>query len=242
MKISQWIVLVSLSTVFGLFCASPVSSQCGIKEVSVVANRIKGGTESNQNEWPWLCSLVYKSEDKNGEFFCSATLISLKIVITAAHCIQDKGHEKRLSPNDFEVQLGRHNLSDKNELKRNATVLGPIIVIAMHPDWVPTDHENYRYDADIALLISERDTEYSHFIKPICLPDHDIQNVNGTTVGWGFTSDDEEDVEDTPRQAQVERVSQGNCFQEEHELEEIASERTFCVKGVDGEPCIGDSG
>lgn len=236
MNILQWTVVIS--SVFGLACANPVNSECGIKDVSDL-------TESNQkNEWPWLASLVYKSEDenKNGKFFCSGTLISLKSVLTAAHCMQNKVQEKRLNPSDFEVQLGRHNLSDENELQGNAKVLEPIIIIAMHPDWNPTDNDNYRYDADIALLIAEKAIQPSLYIRPICLPDRDLPNINASTVGWVFTGDDEDKVKKEPRQAQVERVSQEECFLEDHRLEKMTSNRTLCVKAVDGQPCSGDSG
>lgn len=246
MIIVKWLIVVYLVT--GLSYANqsenPVNYRCGKKEVP--KSMIRGGTESEQNEWPWLANLVYKSDDenKNGMFFCAATLISRKSVLTAAHCVQEKFRQTRLTVSDFEVQVGRHNLSDPDELKKFAKVLGPIITIATHPDWNPTDYDDYRYDADVALLIAENNIGSSPFIRPICLPDHDALNVIGTTVGWGFTSNDEDDTEDYPRQAEVTRVSPENCFLEENELGIISSNRTFCVKGIEGNagPCRADSG
>lgn len=40
----------------------------------------------------------------------------------------------RLNPSDFEVKLGRHNLSDNDEFEKSAKVFEPIIIIAMYPD------------------------------------------------------------------------------------------------------------
>lgn len=222
--------------------------RCGNK--SVVRGFIRKGNETSQNEWPWLANIIYKKKpgSRNEGLFCGATLISLKSVLTAAHCMQDKFRKRRLNPGDFEVHLGRHDLRDDNELNELGTKLHPIVIIAMHPDWIPTNFTNFRYDADIALLIANQNIEYSPYISPICLPGqvnaNDIDISVGTTVGWGFSSDDAVDVENKPRQAEVLRVSPEKCFLEEKDITIISSLRTFCARGVKAQegPCLGDSG
>lgn len=86
-----------------------------------------------RNNWPWLAAFVYTSKDPaiNGKFFCGATLLSMKSVITAAHCMQEKHTETRMNPSDVEVHLGRHNLSDDSEINKLAKVLPHIVIIAM---------------------------------------------------------------------------------------------------------------
>lgn len=44
--------------------------------------RVVGGNVTNANEFPWLAGL-----SKNGEFYCGATLITRKHLLTAAHCV-----------------------------------------------------------------------------------------------------------------------------------------------------------
>lgn len=237
MKILQWLVVVFI--VFGLSWKIANSAQCGKR--TVPSGFVAKGDEVTRKYWPWLAALILKEDQK---FFCGATLITLKTALTAAHCIQDKRVKERKNPKDFEVHLGRHDLSDKEELKKLAKTLDPIIIIAMHPDWNPTDYLNYQYDADIALLIAAKEVERSPFISPICLQDRDISNINGTIVGWGYSSDEKRKTEDIARQAEAEKVSLLDCFFEENALLAIASRRTFCVKGVvEGSgPCKGDSG
>lgn len=224
-------------TVFGLSCGNSISAQCGKEtiEQTVPTSFIKGGTASKH--WPWLVALIYK---KSGDFFCRATLISMKTALTAAHCIQQKYSTTRLNPTDVEVYLGRHNLSDSGELNKMAKVL-EIVKIAMHPDWDP---KNFRYDADIALLIASKEVERSSFISPICLPNREIQKHSGIIVGWGFSNDEKRKTEDIPRQAEAEKVPLIDCLLVDNDLVRIASKRTFCVKGVaEGSgPCKGDSG
>lgn len=112
----------------------------------------------------------------------------------------------------------------------------------MHPDWNPENYSDYRYDADLALIIAGKDIGESFHISPVCLPDLEI--LKGTVVGWGATSDEKRQSEDIPRQAEVEKVSQGDFFLEDPDLAMFSSKRTFCVKSVveGASPCNGDSG
>lgn len=237
MKMNILQCLGVIFTVFGLSCVNSISFQCG-KVEEELSTRIAFGTEVSENQWPWLAAIISK---ENKMLFCGGTLISLKSVLTAAHCI----HEKRGSykPSDFEIHLGRHSLRNVRELEESAKVLEPII-IALHPEWNPKNYSDFRYDADLALLIAATEVEPSSSISPICLPDRDIQNVVGTIVGWGFSSGEKEYVEDIARQAEAERVSPEDCFLEDNPLVRIASKRAFCAKGVieGASPCRGDSG
>ena len=45
--------------------------------------KIVGGTVALPNEFPWLVSLEYY-----GHYYCGGALISDRLVLTAAHCIQ----------------------------------------------------------------------------------------------------------------------------------------------------------
>lgn len=45
-------------------------------------NRIVGGTPTYVHQYPWMAMLTYK-----GKFYCGATVINHKYVMTAAHCV-----------------------------------------------------------------------------------------------------------------------------------------------------------
>lgn len=233
--------LVALTLLLEFFSEKSLCLECG-RRVEKTSARIQNGNEISQNDWPWLANLVKKSgdEEEDGTFICGATLISLKSVLTAAHCLQNKGSEKVSNLGDFEVQLGRHNLSDLDELKKNATVFEPI-VIAIHPDWI---YSTLNYDADLALLIAEENIGPLTFIKPICVIDHDILETKGRIVGWGFSNNENDSLENIAREALVKRVSPETCFLKNPLLATVSSFRTFCVQGdkIGASACQGDSG
>lgn len=241
MNVLFWLIVVF--TVFGLSSEFHNVEECGKK---IGDERRSRGRHVIPNSWPWFAALITKPEHpgENGHYFCGGTLISLKSVLTAAHCVQDKWSGRRTNPSEFEIHLGRHDLSNLEELKDNARILGPIIAIEIHPDWKPRD---VRFDADIALLIAGEEFEDSAFILPVCLPDHDTPpNDKGLFVGWGLSSEKKTVAEDLLQKTQVEWVPQDKCFVKDghEELAAIASERTVCVKVIaeGGLLCRGDSG
>lgn len=66
------------------FCFAPLlifvfCLECGI---TYKHNRIVGGVETQVNAYPWMTALMY-----NGRFYCGASVISNKYLITAAHCV-----------------------------------------------------------------------------------------------------------------------------------------------------------
>lgn len=52
---------------------------CGVSNRKM---RVVGGNVTQVHEFPWLAGLF-----KNGQFYCGATLLTRKHVLTAAHCI-----------------------------------------------------------------------------------------------------------------------------------------------------------
>lgn len=208
---------------------------CGKKVVA--SGFVVGGNESKKNEWPWLANLITLPSKK---FFCGATIISERAVITAAHCIQGKTSAVERKISDFQVQLGKHSIKENEVVSQ----LFETEVIVVHPDWNPKDD---RYDADLALLISRKAVIFSVNIMPVCLGtgSRSVAQSLGTVVGWGVSErHNSQQHENTPRQVQVKKISSEDCFFEYHLLASIASKRMFCVKGMqeNSGPCLGDSG
>lgn len=56
---------------------SPV--ECGLTNKQT---RIVGGHVTYVNQYPWMALLMYR-----GKFYCGATLLNSKYVLTASHCV-----------------------------------------------------------------------------------------------------------------------------------------------------------
>lgn len=60
---------------------------CGAKNGNQDANRIVGGTTTQQGEWPWIAGLF-----NAGRQICGGSLIDDRHILTAAHCVAQSVH------------------------------------------------------------------------------------------------------------------------------------------------------
>jgi secreted trypsin-like serine protease len=179
---SKCLVLLVLAIVIG---ATKVRSNEVIKfdrseceNLSRAVGTIINGKISDRRKWPWMAALYTKSDQK---LFCGGTLISQRVLLTAAHCLQDKKQKIPLEPKGVIVYLGRWNLTDPTEASVKATPEAFFI----HPDWNPFDT---RWDADIAVIKLENDVKLSENIRPVCMWTAKLKksktNDGGLVVGW----------------------------------------------------------
>lgn len=208
---------------------------CGVKIVA--SGLVVNGTESKQNEWPWLAGLMTLPEIK---FFCGGSLISENRVITAAHCIHNKRSQESRKDSEVLVYLGKH---DFEKLETDSKSFHPKEIL-IHPDW-SVDSE--RFDADLAVLISQDAILFTTKIFPVCLWSFAIDNdsVEGIVIGRGASERTRLITgENVPRQVQVKRVPTSKCYEDFHHLATISTNRTFCAAGKTpgSGPCTGDSG
>merc|ERR1711884_920529 len=149
-----------------------LAAECGI-EGPPSKERIVGGFEAQENEWPWQVALFI-----DNAWFCGGALISENYVMTAAHCADGASY--------FDIMAGAHNVRASSEPHR-------IEITSFegqtHPEW----DSNSLY-ADIALVHLPEKVAFSEFIRPSCLPpasDANEQYVGQLTtpVGWGKNAD-----------------------------------------------------
>jgi len=160
------------------------SSEFKAKEPKIV-----GGTKAAFGAWPSMVALlkvdtikkveagtarypnghiVPKSHANYQAQFCGASLIDKNWVLTAAHCLVDKGVTTKVK--DVNVLVGASDLIGGGTRKS-------IKQIIVHPDFVESTGNN-----DIALL--ELDTKTN--VSPIKVTDRDVPNgTSAMVIGWG---------------------------------------------------------
>ncbi|XP_069450330.1 transmembrane protease serine 11C-like [Ovis canadensis] len=143
---------------------------CGHRKITHSGNKIAGGMDAEEGEWPWQASLQLKSVHR-----CGATLISNSWLVTAAHCFI-----KARDPKQWNVSFGLL-LSDP-QIQRSVK---DIII-----------HENYHYpshDNDIAVVHLSSPVLYTSNIRRACLPETSYafpSNSDVVVTGWGTLKSD----------------------------------------------------
>merc|ERR1711971_506644 len=123
---------------------APIQDNCGTN----ANNRIVGGTESRQGDWPWAVVLGTKNTFSNRfSVQCGGTLLDQTTVLTAAHCFDQSG-----GPNV--VRLGDHDINTSSDGAQAVDV--SIRRIIQHPGWDSNSLEN-----DIAILKLSQPIQYS---------------------------------------------------------------------------------
>jgi Trypsin len=168
---------------------------------------------------------IYRQQTGSSEFHCAGTLVSQRLVVTAAHCIYiDPTYT--LSLDETVLFVGRFNLLEW--IKRDSEPRTPSQFF-VHPGYVDLSN-----DADIALILMSQPVDFSDLIQPLCLPPPSAT----TTVPLLLTTWEKDEfqslVAGEPRTIQVPVVPNSQC---------LNSDRIVCVGGQRWRgPCNIDSG
>jgi secreted trypsin-like serine protease len=233
--------------------------------------RVVGGHTASIEQYPWQVAVVASSADFPGlnahsRQFCGGTLVTSRIVLTAAHCLHDTDFDcdpdiggievcvpddpggdgtKRPEPDDIDVVLGRTTLSNSSagvelELAANSESIS----ISEDPDFDPDTFQN-----DVGYLVLETPATLGASIAPIDIAgndeaalwddDGDLQDVSG----WGST--EFSGGVDTLRAASVPIVSDADCgapgiYGSDFDPATMVCAGFLGAGGVD--TCSGDSG
>merc|ERR1711962_954511 len=142
--------------------------QCGIKG-GTQSDRIVGGQEAEQHEYPWQVGLV----SRNGKTpWCGGTLISDRHIMTAAHCTAGK------TPASIQILLGEHRTNDDVFTRADVSKIN--------------DDPNYSMpNGDFSILTLTKPVTFTNSIRPACLPattDKTYAEELATVTGWGTLS------------------------------------------------------
>jgi hypothetical protein len=146
------------------------AGECGI-EGPPAADRIVGGVEAAENQWPWIVALFI-----DDAWFCGGALISDTHVLTAAHCVEDASY--------FDIMAGAHNVRETSEPHR--------VEITSYKGWTHENWDSSNLANDIALIELPSPIAFNDYIRPSCLPSKGDTADAGelvTAIGWGKPSD-----------------------------------------------------
>jgi len=140
-------------------------------------NRIINGVETGDNEFPWIVMVnIYSTI---GITTCGGTIISKKLILTAAHCVNEKHTKNLMNADAMAVFTERHLLNSGGQEFGVEKVFS-------HEDYNPATFKN-----DIAVLLLKDELTFSDNVTSVFLPKDDLQNPEeGTEViaaGWGLT-------------------------------------------------------
>lgn len=160
--------VVCCSTVLFFF---PFSDQiCGRPNTRIP--RIVGGQYSPRSQIPWIVSIR-----ENRIHRCGGSLITDRIILTAAHCF----HSWPQNGGNMVVSL------DSSAHSSGPTEYS-IDTVINHPDYDPYSH----FDNDIALVKIKERIQWTPDVLPICLPKEDaVSGLIATASGWGLIRDGE---------------------------------------------------
>ena len=212
---------------------SELSFQCGVPQFPIknVTSLVVNGKKAMKGQFPWLAAYYHNDVGFSG-YICGGSLVSSKVVITAAHCIHDKTDQIIRQPEQAQIFLGRHNLRSENE--RGYLFSGAIKFI-MHHDWNPKVES---YDGDIATIVLLRTITFTNLIQPICLWEStqtyaDIIDHRGVVAGYGKTESSLSES-NVPYWSELPVVDDRTCLDSNSAFLKITSRRTFCAGSRDG--------
>nr|ATU82938.1 secreted S1 protease protein [Pristhesancus plagipennis] len=199
---------------------------CGIGDRQ---HRIIGGKQADAHEFPWIATLSL-----NGTFYCGASLITRRHLLTAAHCL----YGKRFT--DINVGLGEHDRGTKHEP-------GAVKQLKLRR---ATMHEGFslsKIQHDIAIIELMNPIEPTGpYVRTVCLPipgDITYSGMDGVVAGWG------REKENGPtamklRKVTIPLLSREECANGYGYCPKKILETNFCAGLPKGkkDACQGDSG
>ncbi|KAJ8668467.1 hypothetical protein QAD02_010130 [Eretmocerus hayati] len=211
-------------------------SKCGIGS----PDRIVGGSATAMREYPWMVALEFRTPKEDKKMACGGSLITNQHILTAAHCIKGLSIPRGWSL--VSVRLGewdtRTNPDCNADTCANQYESIPVKEAIVHELYDPIAQHN-----DIGIIFMDRPVEFSHDIKPICLPTNDGILPKLTVAGWGRNETSE--YSEKLLQVRVPHVSLQSCgaiYKDRNTPVKLTDDQ-LCAGGEESkDSCVGDSG
>ena len=138
---------------------------------------IVNGVDADQADWGFAAFVVHNASPDNPDFYCSGTLISPRVVLTAGHCATADSTNDPLDPGGYQVVTGSVDLSD---VPASHVFSVSQVVVNPHYDW-------HDYSGDAALLVLSKPSTAPAL--RLARPDETDLYTPGTVAeiaGWGL--------------------------------------------------------
>jgi secreted trypsin-like serine protease len=259
--------LVLLGGAAALALLAPATA--GAQSDGAVQPRIVGGSTASISQYPWQAAVVLSSAKDSGNAhqrqFCGGSLLTSRIVVTAAHCVFDTDPDcgpnaltgnppictsltdpggdgkDKLDPNDVSVVLGYSTLSSVPQ-----SAEASVEAVSYQSNYI----DNYQGDGvpryDVAYLVLSSPSSQT----PIKIAGTDEGSLwdDGSPEqisGWGTTSESPSaNTQDTLRAATVDVISDSTCASGSVYGSDFDPNTMLCAGYLSGgvDTCYGDSG
>lgn len=201
---------------------------CGISEP---VGRIYNGEPISREYVPWMVQLFTPVNSTDGHA-CGGSIITSNVILTAAHCLIEDG----VFPEKVFVFF------NSTSYLRGTAVLAEKIMV--HPRYLKGSEIVY----DVALVKLARDLKFNRIMKPVCLPEEDIDAAEKTLIiaGWGRTKPAVKST--TLLHAKIVGLPDELCQQLLRIIQNPITKRMvkegpmICTMGLSTNVCEGDSG
>ncbi|XP_016661869.1 uncharacterized protein LOC100160377 isoform X2 [Acyrthosiphon pisum] len=164
---------------------------CG--RVYIIKNHVltKNVENATVGTAPWNVGIYQLNKKKsNHDLICGGSIISPKLVVSAAHCFWQKGMlSRKISINDglYKIAVGKY--------ARNFTVIDNDFTQMINVETVHLNEGYYGplgfHAEDIAIIVLQNRVSFSNGVAPVCIDWNGKYNVangdQGKIVGWGET-------------------------------------------------------
>lgn len=182
--------------------------------------RIIGGRPAPPGKWAWQVAVLNRYK----EAFCGGTLVSLRWVVTAAHCVR-----KRLY-----VRLGEHDLLLRNRGEVEMKVTEAVI----HPRYDPDTVVN---DVAMLRLPESARPDLGHGVACLPAPHQPLPpHTSCVILGWGKKRPTDVHGTRVLHEAQVSTIQQGVCRRSYWQY--AITDDMVCAGRGRRDSCAGDSG